>query len=231
MVNLVTLASAFAYIQGSLPVGYFSNIFAFLSLVSLVPSVIGSLLGPILSVLSAVRSALSCITAFGGGIPSGAGGVAAVGAGIFMGDIGAHATILAAVDTDKDEDSDEKKGADGSKEQPHNGERRERATGALFNSGQFAFLRPPIADPGGGVAPIPMPQTERSSSTVSFASPGTAVVTVPPRTDFGQPLFPVYMAETTLSAMLTPRHAAPFRAQTPQRPYVNPELVYRRNQV
>lgn len=80
MVNLVTLGSVFALIQGTLPEGWFSNIFVLLSIASLVPSLIASLLGPILAVVSAVRSALGWLWSFGAGISAEA---ADVGATVF----------------------------------------------------------------------------------------------------------------------------------------------------
>lgn len=241
MVNLATLSAAFAYIQGTLPEGWFSNIFVFLSLLSLVPSLIASLLGPIFSLLSGVRSALSCITGLGAGIPSGAGGVAAVSAGILVGDIGAQGAMLEAMENDTDEDK--------SREADDLKDHRDRASPLP----QDAFLRPLHTETEGSIAQWPMPPAESRGPRNSSGGDmhGTVTVTVPLHNEWSDDgathsgaHTPVPQAASRSSsyamASLTPRHAAHayplYHGQVPAPqwtayqayPYAVTELVYTR---
>lgn len=59
LVNLATLSDTFAYINETIGEGWFSQLFMLLSIVSLIqPSILASLLAPVLNVFSGVTSAL-----------------------------------------------------------------------------------------------------------------------------------------------------------------------------
>lgn len=108
VVNLATMGAIFSYISEQLPENWFSNLFVWLSVASVVPAVIASLLGPIVKVLSTVRS---CVGRCGGllqvqdiGVAAGAvSGIAAMA----RQDDGMHDQMLGAMEKRQQEASRE----------------------------------------------------------------------------------------------------------------------------
>jgi len=75
LMNVAVIAAVLSYIEGTMPENIFSNVFQYISIVSMVPMIVSALLGPIISVFKQVYACYSCVT----GVGAGAGGVAAVG--------------------------------------------------------------------------------------------------------------------------------------------------------
>mmetsp|Transcript_45295 Transcript_45295/g.106281 ORF Transcript_45295/g.106281 Transcript_45295/m.106281 type:complete len:265 (+) Transcript_45295:1124-1918(+) len=106
LVNLCVMTASLAYIQGTLSESWFSNLFMFLSIVSLIPSVLASLLQPVIDLIKKIKSLIDAILSFASlfGNPVAARGTAAAvlatGFVIASGDHDAKLAILDAADED-----------------------------------------------------------------------------------------------------------------------------------
>lgn len=103
MVNLCTLSTIVAYVQGILPDAIYTDVFQFLAVVSLVPSILISILEPCIEIVSKMSAFCTFVISFcsvGAGFKAGAAGVAGVAAG----DQEAQQDMLRAMDKDAEDD-------------------------------------------------------------------------------------------------------------------------------
>lgn len=102
MVNLATLGAIMAYVQDQVSTAWFSHLFQWLAIVSIIPAAIASLLGPIISFIQGVKICLFTCSGLFTGLGS-AGGAAAMVTAVVRGDDGMQDRALYALESDDDD--------------------------------------------------------------------------------------------------------------------------------
>lgn len=102
MVNLATLGAIMAYVQDQVSTAWFSHLFQWLAIVSIIPAAIASLLGPIISFIQGVKICLFTCSGLFTGLGS-AGGAAAMVTAVVRGDDGMQDRALYALEGDDDD--------------------------------------------------------------------------------------------------------------------------------
>ena len=99
-VNLANLATILSYLQGRISASWFTNIFLWLSVVSLVPSSLISILGPMYSMFKIIANwCASCGGLLGVARLGAASGTAMTAMAVLRGDDGMHDNALAALES------------------------------------------------------------------------------------------------------------------------------------
>lgn len=73
IMNVAVVGSVLSYIEGTMPESVFSNAFQLLSIISMVPLILGALFGPLLAVFGQIKSCIDCVTSATGGPPAATG--------------------------------------------------------------------------------------------------------------------------------------------------------------
>lgn len=148
LVNLATLSSALAYLQGTLSEGWFSNLVVLLSICSLVPSTLESVLGPALRSVSHVHNMARNFIHFTFNLQTSAtaGAVAGTAAYVMWGDTDTKANVLVAMEREDD-----------AAPQAENRRRNARRSIQVESA----------EEPWAGLAPRPLPSLAHSNSFAS----------------------------------------------------------------
>lgn len=107
MINLATLGAILSYVQGNLPVNWFSNVFVVLSAVSIVPAAIASVLGPVVGAINTYKACLSsCAGLCGSGNLGAASGTVMAITAVARDDDGFQDKVLEAIEKDQDPENE-----------------------------------------------------------------------------------------------------------------------------